>query len=57
MKRRRSFAGFLWLPGILLLCGLGLAACWLRLDRLERWCARQLTDTDGQPETTRKNYF
>lgn len=50
MKRRRSLNAALCLPGILLVCCLGLAAAWLKLDRLNRWCERQLSDTDGQPE-------
>ncbi|MCX6896290.1 MAG: hypothetical protein NTZ16_12495 [Verrucomicrobia bacterium] len=38
-------------PVLLGICLLGLCSYWLGLTRLEAWCARQLTDTDGQPET------
>jgi hypothetical protein len=39
--------------GLLLTCCVGCAAALLGLRRLDRWCQRQLTDTDGQPESIR----
>lgn len=35
---------------IILICFVGACAALLGLRRLDAWCARQLTDTDGQPE-------
>ena len=42
---------FLFVIPMVALCLIGIAASWLGLRRLDAWCARQLTDTDGQPET------
>jgi len=36
--------------GILLTCAVGIAAALCGFTRLDAWCARQLTDSDGQPE-------
>jgi hypothetical protein len=50
----KTLIPLLLLPGILLVCVIGCAAALLRLKRVEDWCARQLTDTDGQPEDDSK---
>ena len=39
-----------YLVPILGLCFIGACAALVGLQSLDRWCARQLTDTDGQPE-------
>ena len=36
---------------VLLLCVVGLCAAFIGWRSLDAWCQRQLTDTDGQPET------
>lgn len=46
----RTWCAVLTLPGILLLCLVGVFAALARMRSLDRWCARQLTDTDGQTE-------
>ena len=46
----KKFAAIFALPGILLLCLTGLAAACLGWRSLDRWCARQLTDADGQTD-------
>jgi hypothetical protein len=46
----KTIIGLLMLPGILLICVIGAAAALCRCRRLDDWCERQLTDTDGQPE-------
>ena len=46
----KTLIALLLLPGILLVCVIGCAAALCRLKRLDAWCERQLTDTDGQAE-------
>ncbi len=46
----KTIAAFITLPGILLICLVGAFAALCGLRRLDNWCARQLTDTDGQAE-------
>lgn len=41
------------LPGLFLVCLVGAAAALAGFDRVDRWCAEQLTDTDGQPEDSK----
>ena len=48
----KTLAAMFILPGILLLCVVGAGAALLGWRSLDRWCARQLTDTDGQAEPT-----
>ena len=47
----RTIACCFDLAALLLICVIGVGASLLGLHRLDAWCARQLTDTDGQPET------
>jgi hypothetical protein len=46
----KTLAAMFILPGILLICFVGACAALCGLRRLDNWCARQLTDTDGQAE-------
>lgn len=46
----KTIAALFTLSGILLICFIGAAAALCGLRRLDDWCARQLKDTDGQPE-------
>ena len=46
----KTLAAIITIPGILLICCVGAFAALCGLRRLDNWCARQLTDTDGQPE-------
>jgi hypothetical protein len=46
----KTLAAIITLPGILLICCVGAFAALCGLRRLDNWCARQLTDTDGQAE-------
>jgi len=46
----KTLAAIVTLPGILLICFVGAFAALIGLRSLDRWCARQLTDTDGQEE-------
>jgi len=46
----KKFSALFLLPGILLVCVTGLAASLVGWRSLDRWCARQLTDADGQPD-------
>jgi hypothetical protein len=39
---------------LLIFCFIGAIAAILGIGPLDRWCAKQLTDTDGQPEQTPK---
>lgn len=46
----KTLCALLVLPGIILLCITGAVAGLIGATRLDAWCARQITDTDGQPE-------
>lgn len=47
----RTFASLLIFPGVLLLCMVGTFAALTGWRTLDKWCERQLLDTDGQTES------
>lgn len=48
----KTLIALILLPAIVLLCLIGCAAALCGCRRADDWCARQLTDTDGQEEET-----
>lgn len=50
LKLHQKIIGALCVPGIVLICVIGWLADCLGMENLADWCARQLTDTDGQDE-------
>jgi hypothetical protein len=57
---KNVFINLFFLPGILLLCAVGMLASLAGLGSPDRWCARQLTDRDsneanGEPHLPKKS--